>query len=334
MNPMTVTASSMNPHHDAWDVLQRIDLNVLVAFDVLMKERSVTRAAAQTGVTQSAMSHTLRRLRTLLRDPLFVRSGGTMVPTPRAEALYVPIRRGLLDLGRAVTAPAAFDPATSTRTFRFRAPDLLHALILPRLLGAWRMRAPAVQLVAGGLGAPLEGALHSGELDVVVAALTVGQPSPLPPELVQRTLFRDSYRLYLRTDHPVLAEGTPITVEAFAALDHMMVSPSGRGGAATDAALAEHGLERRIALRVASFLTAPGVLSATDLVLTAPTSLADLLSASPELTHVALPVAVPDHALTLCWHPRFTADAGHTWLRDELQTAVAPFVHLSGTSLR
>ena len=114
--------------------LHRIDLNLLVALDALTRERSVTKAAERAGVTQSAMSHTLRRLRELFDDPLLVRGRGGMVLTPRAEALTVPLRSGLVSLARTLAEPEAFDPAHASRTFRIVSPDLFDALVLPTLL--------------------------------------------------------------------------------------------------------------------------------------------------------------------------------------------------------
>ncbi len=120
----------MNTVHDLGG-LHRIDLNLLVALDALTRERSVTKAAERAGVTQSAMSHTLRRLRDLFDDPLLVRGRGGMVLTPRAEALTVPLRGGLLSLARTLDEPEVFDPAHTSRTFRIVSPDLFDALVLP-----------------------------------------------------------------------------------------------------------------------------------------------------------------------------------------------------------
>ena len=133
----------MNMNHSV-RALHGIDLNLLAAFDALAEERNVTRAAARAGVTQSAMSHTLRRLRDLLGDPLLVRGGGGMVLTPRAEALRAPLRAALAELARVLDEPAQFDPATSTRGFRVVAPDLFDMLALPRLLPRLAAQAPGM----------------------------------------------------------------------------------------------------------------------------------------------------------------------------------------------
>ena len=160
----------MNDIHD----LVGVDLNLFVAFDALARERSVTLAARRLGVTQSAMSHTLRRLRELLGDPLLVRGQGGMVLTPRAEALVVPLRSSLVALGRTLTESTQFDPKTAERTFRLATPDLFDVLAIPPLLHRIRKEAPNVDLhVVPVQRRRLADELETGDVDLAGEAEVV-----------------------------------------------------------------------------------------------------------------------------------------------------------------
>lgn len=320
MNPMTNDRIVMIVIHDETE-LHRIDANLLVALDVLCRERNVTRAARRTGVTQSAMSHTLRRLRALLGDPLLVRGRGGMQLTPRAEALAVPLRAGLHELARALAEPEPFDPATSRRCVRLSSPDLFDILVLPVLLTDLREHAPGVDVAVVPRPPRLHEALETGEVDLAIEPrLLDDQPfSDDEPgaQLRQRTLFRDSMRCFVRAGHP-LAGRRRLSVRAFARLDHVLVSPTGSGPGLIDRALEPHGLRRRIALRVPQFSTAIAALAGSDLVLTAPRSLAGSPLAGG-LVDFAVPLALPEHAITMVWHPRFGEDPGHRWFRERMR---------------
>ncbi|MGF1467557.1 MAG: LysR family transcriptional regulator [Sandaracinaceae bacterium] len=298
--------------------LSRIDLNLLVALDALIEERSVTRAAGRIGVTQSAMSHTLRRLRDVFDDPLLVRVGAGMQLTPRAEALSATLRSGLRTLGRVLAAPG-FDPATSERTFRIATADLVDALFVPRLLGELRREAPGIALtIVSSGGAGVAEALATGDLDLAVLARPQVEDSA---GLVGRTLLRDSLSCYLRFDHPVLEAG--LTLAAYVEQAHALISPRGEGPGFVDELLAERGLARRVALRLPHFHSAPAIVAATDLVLTAPSALARLLADDSPLVVRPLPLDAPLHAVACHWHARFTQDPGHVWLRETLARIVA-----------
>ncbi|MBW2507992.1 MAG: LysR family transcriptional regulator [Deltaproteobacteria bacterium] len=308
----------MNAIHNV-QALHGIDLNLLVALDALTRERSVTKAAARAGVTQSAMSHTLRRLRELLGDPLLVRGRGGMLLTPRAEALTVPLRSGLLSLARTLAEPQAFKPEGTSRSFRIVSPDLFDALVLPTLLQRLGREAPSVDLAVVPSPKRLTDSLETGEIDLAIHPVLL-DPKPfdlgtqVDAELQSRTLFRDGFRCFVRSGHP-LASKRRFTVEAYAGLDHVLVSPGGEGPGLVDRVLSERGLERRIALRVPHFATALEVVRQSDLVLSGPSSLKKHAIAST-LVSRPVPVDVPEHAITMIWHPRFGEDPAHRWLRD------------------
>lgn len=326
MIPMTSFPNIMNQVHDEAD-LHRIDVNLLVAFDALAREGNVTRAAQRTGVTQSAMSHTLRRLRSLLGDPLLVRGRGGMVLTPRGEALVIPLRAGLRDLARALADPEPFEPARCRRRFRIASPDLFDVLVLPPLLSRLASEAPLVDVAVVPRPVRLDHALETGELDLAIEPRVIedepqATTEPALDQLQQRTLFRDSMRCFVGAGHP-LAGRRRISLEAYAALDHVLVSPRGTGPGLVDRYLQQQGLRRRVVLRVPHFSSAVAVLARSELVLTAPRS----LSRAPlgtELCDFATPLSIPSHAITMVWHPRFAEDPGHRWFRECLREVAQP----------
>ena len=321
MNPMTWFHAGMSVTHTA-DNLHRIDLNLLVALDALARERSVTKAAERTGVTQSAMSHTLRRLRELFDDPLLVRGRGGMVLTPRAEALAVPLRSGLVSLARTLAEPAAFEPEHASRTFRIVSPDLFDALFLPALLKRLGHEAPSVDLAVVPTPKRLSDSLETGDVDLAIYPVLL-DPQPfdlgtqVDAELQSRTLFRDSFRCFVRNDHPALTGRRKLTLKTYTRLNHILVSPGGEGPGLVDRILQARSLKRRIALRVPHFATALEVIAQSDLVLTAPSSLSRCSTASTLASRPA-PLDIPEHAITMIWHPRFTEDPAHRWLRERM----------------
>jgi DNA-binding transcriptional LysR family regulator len=318
--------------------LAGIDLNLVVAFDALAHERSVTLAAQRIGVTQSAMSHALRRLRVLLGDQLLVRGQSGMVLTPRAELLAIPVRSGLVTLGRALSGPLRFEPGTARRAFRLATPDLFDVLVIPALLERVRVEAPNVDLSIVPIDPRrLPALLETGDVDASIVPRfeqTSAQPLPLQesPGLVRRVLFRDDYSCLIRADHVALrggrekrkrgAKSPRLSIEAYAALNHLSVSPGGDGRGIIDRALEQHGLTRRIALRIPAFYTALEMVRRSDLILTAPSALARFVPSDGSVVAFPPPVSVPSHTLNLTWHERFTQDPGHVWLR-ELVTDVS-----------
>lgn len=331
MNPMTDSNPVMTTPHDSLrateELLPRLDLNLVVAFDALARERSVTRAAARLGVTQSAVSHALRRLRELLGDPLMVRSGQGMALTPRAEALVVPLRSGLITLSRALTQPAAFDPRSAQRTFTLASIDLFDLLVLPQLLRRVRREAPGIDLsVVPAADRLLSERLATGEIDLALTVQTHVADEPIAATgagLLQTTLFRDGLVCLVRAGHPALQaarsgtrrKAASLSLETYVMLAHVLVSPRGRGPGMVDEALAQRGLKRRIALRVPNFYSALAIVAESDLVLTAPAPLASLASSSKVVT-LPTPLPLPQHSVNLVWHERFGHEPGLCWLRE------------------
>lgn len=332
MNRMMVDNLSMNVIHDERSALERLatlDLNLVVAFDALARERSVTRAAERLGVTQSAVSHALRRLRELLGDPLLVRSGNAMLPTPRAEELVAPLRSGLLQLSRALSGPATFDAASARRGFTLASLDLFDLLALPALLAEVRCAAPGVDLsVVSALDRRLPERLETGEVDLAVAVQmhVGGQDAAAAPApgLVRKTLFRDHLMCFVRAGHPMLKQGRGtgrgLTLERYSGLSHALISLAGEGPGVVDLALAERGLRRRIALRIPHFYGALAIVAQSDLVLTAPAALASL-AREREVVALPAPLPLPEHSVGLIWHERFGNEPGQRWLRERTAEA-------------
>lgn len=314
------------------EALAGVDLNLFVAFDALARECNVTKAAARVGLTQSAMSHALRRLRDLFDDPLLVRGRGGMVLTPRAEALAVPLRSGLVTVHRALSEAPGFDPATARRSFRMISPDLFDVLMLPPMLERMSADAPAVDLTVMAIKTSgIAESLQTGELDVAVLP-RFHEPGSVPDDapasgLVRRTLFRDRFVILVRADHPVLRTKNgrrrkTLSLPAYLKLSHAMVSTGGTGSGPVDRALERQGAQRRVGLRLPSFAAALAIVARSDLALTAPTGLARVAPPDPGVAILPPPLPLPEHSIDLVWHERFSNDPGHVWLR-ELMAEVA-----------
>ena len=326
MNPMMDSHVRMNGVHTLRDgtspeELAALDLNLLVAFDALARERNVTAAARRIGVTQSAMSHALRRLRALLEDPVFVRGPSGMLLTARAESLVVPLRSGLATLGRALAQPAAFDPKTARRAFRIASPDLFDVLVIPHVLERMRELAPGIDLSVTPIqGAQLRDQLATGELDVAVLPQVQGTSSRADAsDLLRRVMFHDTFSCFVRADHPRLARTKRkrlLSLEAYFELSHMIVSARPDGTDVVDTVLTKQSKRRRIALRIPHFYSALAIVARSDLVLTAPTSLTRLPPGPAAIATLPAPLRLPTHAVQLVWHERFSRDPGHAWLRE------------------
>jgi len=289
-----------------------VDLNLLRAFDAVLRERSVTSAATRLALTQPAVSNALARLRRLFGDPLFVRTPRGMDPTPFAQQLAAPLHQALGLIESALAHRTGFDPATSARNFRFYMSDIGEIFFLPPLVERLRRDAPGVRLEA--VAVPLEEipvALAAGELDLAVGFLP-GLPEPLR----SRRLFRDPYVCLMRADHPAI--GARLTRRQFARASHALVSSLGSGHRVIEEALERHGLARRIALRVPHFSVVPMVLARSDLLLTIPLRIAREFEKTGVLKALRLPVPIPPADVGIHWHERFERDPGIRWLRERM----------------
>jgi DNA-binding transcriptional LysR family regulator len=291
--------------------VQDLDLNLLRAFDAVLQEKSVTVAAARLNLTQPAVSNALSRLRSLFGDPLFVRTPAGMDATPFARELGEPIRQALALLESALAHGPGFDPAISTRAFRFYMSDLGQVEFLPPLIERVQQVAPGVRLEAVALEVEDIGdSLGAGTLD-----LAVGFLPGLGPPVRRKPLFRDPYVCLMRSDHP--RAGKTLTRKAFIEASHVLVSYRG-GHRVIEEALERAGLARRIALRVPHFTVVPMVLERTDLILILPARVARVYERRGDFKSLPPPVPIPPADVGVHWHERFDADPGNRWLREQL----------------
>lgn len=288
-----------------------LSLDLLRAFVALLDERHVTRAARRLGMTQSATSHALARLRAVLGDPLFVRGPRGVVATERAEALGPEVREILMRVEALGRASAPFDPARMERRFAIGGADYAEMMLMPKLVSLLGRDAPGVDVVFRPAAAQLEEALARGQLDLVIGVFTEA-----PPRLVTRKLFDEDFVCLFRRGHPALSR--PLTARRWAALRHVLVSPSGEGSSAVDRALAARKLSRRVVVRTATFQTAPLLVESSDCVTTLPRRIAEVMAKGRRIELVPPPIALPRFAITLAFHERSRSDAGHAWLRERL----------------
>lgn len=298
----------------------RVDLNLLAVLDVLLAERSVTRAAQRLGRTPSAVSHSLARCRELFGDPLLVRDGRRMLATPRAEEVQGRIRSVLADVHDLVEGTGPFDPTRSSRTFSFAAPDLL-APALPDLIAAVRAEAPFAAVQAR---APLQD--PALELSRGAADLGAG---PLPDAgagLLSRRLGTLTSCVLARRGHPA---GKKLTRETWLRYPHIVVETGNASPSVVGLAIARAGLSRRVGLVVPSFLVAPQVVASTDLLFTAPREVILPLARQLDLQVLEPPVKIPPIPAALLWAERVDHDPGHRWFRELVARVLRPLLQRS-----
>jgi DNA-binding transcriptional LysR family regulator len=293
-----------------------LDLNLVRVLDALLEHRSVTRAARQLGLSQSATSHALARLRSLLGDPLFIRHKHSFEPTTRAAALAAPLRRALADLERALLPPPPFDPTTAARRFTIATADYAQFVLLSELVKRLTSEAPHVDLWFRAFAEASPDRAAAEDADVVIGPrLQASNGSAI----VKRALFKERFVCILRAGHPALSKRW--TPERFAALQHVLIAPGGQPGGLVDEALSRLNLERRVTVGVPHFLSAPYLVVDSDLVATVPERLARLVSRSLALEVREPPIPVPGFGVFLYWHRRFQDDPAHVWLRSQIVAA-------------
>ncbi len=292
------------------------DFNLLVTLDVLLAEGSVTRAGRRLRLSPSAMSRALARLRATTGDPLLVRAGRGLVPTPRALALRDRVRP-LVEEANAVLRPAEeVDLARLDRTFTLRTREGFVENFGPALLARVRREAPAVKLHFRQKLDRESAALRDGLVD-----LETGVVGPeTGPELRTQALFRDRFVGVVRPRHPLSRGG--VTAARFAAGRHVDAGLRGPGASEMDEALKRLGLERQIIAFVDGFAAALALARATDLIATLPERHTGNLRTG--FHSFRLPVATPEFTLSLLWHPRMDADPAHRWLRGRVVAICAP----------
>jgi len=290
--------------------LASLDLNLIVVFDAILKDRNVTQAARRVGLSQPAMSSALARLRRTFGDPLFVRTGRGMLPTPYAQLLGPPIQRACELIAGSFEIGKNFDPLAATRTFMFYMTDIGEGIFLPKLLGALEERAPRVKVKV--LSIPELGeqeAMAAGDVDIAV-----GLFPDLKAGFFQQRLYRDRFVCLLRADHPRSRE--PLSVRQFAEMRHAVISSAGTGHEMAIArAFAEQRYRPRIALTIPHFMTVPIIVAQTDYIVTVPRRLALVFAGFPGIKVVEPPIRIASFEIKQHWHERYHHDPANRWMR-------------------
>jgi len=295
--------------------IRAVDLNLLKAFDALMSERAVTRAAGRIGLSQPAMSHALSRLRGLFADALFVRTPAGVEPTAHAREIAPLISAAIEQIEAALNLGAGFDPAKSAGIFTAGMAEYAEVALVGPLARAFAKEAPRATLrLLPLVGADAADQLERGMIDVAVAHLRT-----VPAAIETQTLLRDPFVVITRKGHPLAAAGA-LTIEGYAAQNHVLVSPRGDTSGAIDRILVDFGLRRRISLLVATYLALPAALAAADLVAAVPSRTARQIAAAAEIEILPLPVDLST-TVSMAWHRRAASEPAQVWFRQLLTEA-------------
>ncbi|TWX72799.1 LysR family transcriptional regulator [Colwellia sp. C1TZA3] len=299
--------------------ISKIDLNLLIYLDVLLREKNVTRAAGQLNITQPAMSNGLKRLRTLFNDPILVRTSDGMVPTERARALAPAIRKILLELEEALQGEEEFNELSSQRVFRLMASDYAASTLLPKLLKRINQIAPNVTI---DIMTPSDVNFHDVEAGKIDMA--INRFDELPQSFHQKTIWRDSFSCLLSAKNPIVSK---FNLSTYLSAKHVWVSKTGFGVGVgmdpkdvqklgwVDEALARLGKQRNIKVFTRNYHVAMQLALEDELVATLPTRAALIHKNDANYTVLKPPFDIPDIELKMIWSPLLHHDASHIWFR-------------------
>ena len=299
--------------------ISKIDLNLLIYLDVLLREKNVTRAASQLNITQPAMSNGLKRLRTLFNDPILVRTSDGMVPTERARALGPSIRKILLELEEALQGEEEFNELKSQRVFRIMASDYAASTLIPKLLRALNEVAPNITL---DIMTPSDVTFHDVEAGKIDMA--INRFDELPQSFHQKAIWRDSFSCLLNADSPLVSK---FNLNSYLGAKHVWVSKTGFGVGVgmdpkdvqklcwVDEALARLGKKRDIKVFTRNYHVAMQLAYEDNLIATLPTKAAMLHKNDSNYTIIKPPFDIPEIELKMIWSPLLHHDASHIWFR-------------------
>lgn len=291
--------------------ISTFDLNLLRVFDVLLREQNVSRAAERLALSQPTVSNALARLRELLDDPLLVRIGRRMQPTPKALALEGPIRAALLQIEQTLTVGDSFDPGQSRQTFRLAMTDFVEQWCMPALLRRLQDRAPNLRLDVAPLATSLPiDALDRGQLDLVV-----GRFNEIPARFVRHLWRSETLQIAVRKDHPQISGD--LDLETFLRLRHLWVY-GGQTRGMVDQWLGEQGLVRQIVYTTPNYLQAAHLVATTDLLTVLPTRLAEYFARLLPLQVLELPFDVGQFHLELVYLAQRERDTALQWLIERI----------------
>ncbi|MCC3414992.1 MULTISPECIES: LysR family transcriptional regulator [unclassified Microcoleus] len=294
--------------------LAAIDLNLLVAFEALLEQRSVTKAAEELQIGQPAMSAALSRLRVLFEDELFVRLGRQMQPTLKAQTIAPGILAGLQQIRQTVTSSQAFEPISSDRTFALGSSDYTSLVLVPPLLQFSCQTAPSINFRMIGFEKDCVGdLLEQGAIDVALGVF------PNPPRQTKWTpIFEERFVGIARQGHPAVKHGT-MSLETFADLSHALGTLRRDTTGAIDRALDEHNLERRIALTTPHMMILPFAIASSDLVAAVPRRIALRFATVCNLTIFELPIKTKPWMVSMLWSALSDRDEANYWLRNAIE---------------
>jgi DNA-binding transcriptional LysR family regulator len=289
--------------------LKNVNLNLLVVFNQILQERRVSAVARTLDLSQPAVSNALKRLRKLLDDDLFLRTARGMEPTPLAQQLAEPIAYALGTIHSTLNQRASFDPLTSTRNFTVAMSDIGEVYFLPVLMKNLAGVAPGVTLsTVRNSAVRLKDEMEAGKVD-----LAIGLLPDLKAGFFQRRLFRQRYVCMFRKGHAL--DKPRVSLEDFAAAEHVVIVAEGTGHGRVDELIEESGIQRKIRLRVPHFVAVADILKTTDLVATVTEKFAERSAAYFDLKYVRHPVKLPEIGINLFWHAKFHREPGNRWLR-------------------
>ncbi|MBA6338181.1 LysR family transcriptional regulator [Colwellia sp. BRX8-7] len=288
------------------------ELKLLVIFDVIMTEKSITQAAERLSMTQPAVSNAVARMRILWKDELLVPDGRKIKPTAYAKNLWEQVRDSLHNINQAIE-PEDFEARSAMRTFRVALPDIALDTLWLDLRKLFEKEAPGLNLHA----VPYTIACTKPMLDGADVDLVIGQSNRSLENICTDHLFDTSYVCVMRKDHPLTKKR--LTVEEFSLAEHLLVSLSGDIASPTDQALQQLGLTRRIAFTVNKFSSAVPIIKESDLIAILPTDLIHNYLDCGELAIAHPPVDIPHSSISMLWHKRQSADKGLMWLRKQIK---------------
>ncbi len=291
--------------------MAKLDLDWLSVFAEVYKTQSVSRAALALGIEQASASIALTKLRRHFGDPLFCRTSQGMEPTPRAKAIYPELQEALVRIGAARGLPQAFSPNSAKREFRLCLTDISEIVLLPSLINHLQKTAPGVALEVDKISPDSRRRLESGDAD-----LAVGFTPDLEAGFYQQALFAQDFVCLASAQHPRIR--ARLSRQAFGAEGHIAVATSGTGHAVVDKVLAKHGVERRVVLRVPSYLGLARIVAQTELLVIVPRRFGNALALQEQIQVLEPPVVLPSYKVKQHWHERFNLDPGNVWLRQTL----------------
>jgi len=304
--------------HKSNGLAMKIDLNLFVVFDAIYCEGNITKAASVLNLSQPAVSHSLGKLRTYFDDPLFIRQGNEMRPTPVAQNVIADVREALHQLRVCLVQSRQFEPKTSRKHFTLSLLGALEASYLPQLMQSLTVESPniSVKSTRRVRRSELENKLASGDIDLAIDALV-----PVSNNILQTQLEQDQLVVVTRKNHPAISQN--LDLETYLSLEHILVSSRSSGPGLEDFELSRLGFHRKIALRCQHALAACKVIISSDKIVTLPKTAAEMYSEMLDISIFPMPVDLPSHDIHMYWHANVDKDPANKWLRNKMIMAIS-----------